>query len=136
MQVSTVGSTLTVFAEKLVAATADLDQQCAQLKVVLSEQRDFIRSMEQEVQDCNRLLTIREAAKLLGVGYDTVIAWVNWKEIEAINVSKRRGGRARWRIAPAELRRFLQSRTHFRKDPQPPRRSRRQPTKNFVRHFR
>lgn len=49
--------------------------------------------------DRDRMLTFRSAAKIAGVSYDTIIAWVNWKDIQAVNVAKKQGGRAWWRIA-------------------------------------
>lgn len=110
---------LSELAEKLTVAVVNLREQCDQLKFDLDEQRDFIRSMKESVRDRDSMLTLREAAKVAGVSYETMIAWANWKDIEAVNVAKKQGGRPRWRIAPAELHRFLRSRARNRYEPPP-----------------
>jgi hypothetical protein len=109
--------------EKLTVAVVNLREQCDRLALELDEQRDFIRSMRENTHDVDRMLTLREAAKIAGVSYETMIAWANWKEIEAIDVARKKGGKPRWRIAPSELQRFLKSRARFRYEP-PPRRRR------------
>ncbi len=121
----TTESCLTELAEKLAVAVVTLREQCELLRLELDEHREFIRSMKTDVQDRDRMLTLREAAKIAGVSYDTMIAWANWKDIEAVNVAKKQGGRPRWRIAPAELQRFLRSRARYRYEP--PQRRRRSP---------
>lgn len=118
-------SHLTELVEKLTVAVAMLREQCDLLKLELAEQRDFTRSMKekQNVQDHERMLTLREAAKIAGVSYETMIAWANWKDIQAVDVAKKQGGRPRWRISPTEVHRFLRSRARSRSD-RPQRRSR------------
>ncbi len=123
-------SYLTELTEKLTVAVVGLREQYELLKAELDEQRDFIRSMKENVQDRDRMLTLREAAKIAGVSYETMIAWANWKEIEVVNVAKKPGGRPRWRIAPTELQRFLKSRARYRYEP--PQRRRRPPRSDHV----
>jgi hypothetical protein len=119
----TTESYLVELAEKLTVAVANLREQCDRLALEFDEQRDFIQSMKENAHDPDRMLTLREAAKIAGVSYGTVIGWANWKEIEAVDVAKKKGGKPRWRIAPTELQRFLKSRARFRYEP-PPRRRR------------
>lgn len=116
---------LTGLAEKLTLAVFNLQKQCELLKLELDEQRDFMRSMKENAPDHDRLLTVREAAKVAGVSYETMLGWANWMEIEAVNVAKKKCGRPRWRIAPEALQSFLRSRARLRH--QPPRRRRRAP---------
>jgi len=125
-------SYLTELVEKLTVAVVRLQEQCELLKLELEEQRDFIRSMKENVHD--RMLTLREAAKIAGVSYDTMIAWANWKEIEAVNVAKKPGGRPRWRVAPTELHRFLRSRARYRYEP-PQRRRRLRQCEQVTKYF-
>jgi hypothetical protein len=113
----TIESFLAELAERLTTAVVALQAQCESLKADLDEQRDFIRAMKENGQDRDHMLTLREAAKIAGVSYETMIAWANWKEIEAVNVAKKQGRRPRWRIAPAELDRFLRSRARYRHEP-------------------
>ncbi|MHB8974713.1 MAG: helix-turn-helix domain-containing protein [Pirellulaceae bacterium] len=120
---ATTESYLVELADKLTVAVANLREQCDRLRLELDEQRDFIRSMKENARDPDRMLTLREAAKIAGVSYETMIAWANWKEIEAVDVARKKGGKPRWRIAPTELQRFLKSRARFRYEP-PPRRRR------------
>jgi transposase len=63
------------------------------------------------------MITLREAAKIAGVSYSTMIAWANWNDIEAVSVAKKKGGRPRWRIGPEELKRFLKNRARHRSEP-------------------
>lgn len=120
----TIESYLTKLAEQLTGVVITLREQIDQLKDEIEEQREFIRSMKQNERSPDSMLTVREAAKIAGVSYETMIAWVNWENIEAVNVAKKRGGRPTWRIAPTELQRFLKSRARFRYEP-PKRRKRR-----------
>jgi len=119
----TAESYLAELSEKLTVAVANLREQCDRLTLELDEQRHFVRSMKENAHDPDRMLTLREAAKIAGVSYETMIAWANWKEIEAVDVARKKGGKPRWRIAPTELQRFLKSRARFRYEP-PPRRRR------------
>ncbi len=108
-----------------------LHAQLARLEAELNEQREFIRSLKENGRD--RLLTLREAAKIAGVSYETMIAWANWKEIGAVNVAKKQGRRPRWRIPPDELQRFLRSRTRHRYEP--PQRRRHPPPSSDYREY-
>jgi excisionase family DNA binding protein len=53
---------------------------------------------------------VPEVADLLGVSPDKVLTWLRSGELVGVDVSARRGGRPRWRIADAELQRFLRAR--------------------------
>jgi excisionase family DNA binding protein len=60
----------------------------------------------------NRLLTVDEVARQLGVHPDTVRNWIKSGELAAIDL----GGRAGYRISEADLSAFLQKRRGARKD--------------------
>jgi hypothetical protein len=83
----------------------------------LEKHRDFMSRTTEDPRDRDRMLTLREAAKVASVTYETMIAWVNWQNIEAINLAKKGNGRPRWRIWLSELQRFLKSRTRIRVEP-------------------
>ncbi len=52
-------------------------------------------------------LSVREAAQVSGVSYETVARWIRNEELPAVKVRVR--GRSReWRIKRTDLRRFLQ----------------------------
>jgi excisionase family DNA binding protein len=60
-----------------------------------------------------RYYTPDQAAELLGVDGEKILAWINSGELAAFNVGSRPdGGRPRWRIAEADLGRFLLARRH------------------------
>ena len=61
------------------------------------------------VADCT--LTTTEVARRLGVSADKIRYWITTRELRAINVALRRGGRPRWRIAVEDLAAFLAART-------------------------
>ena len=54
--------------------------------------------------------TVQGIAELLGVAEDKVLAWLGRGELVGINVADRAGRRPRWRVAGAELQRFLRAR--------------------------
>jgi hypothetical protein len=56
-------------------------------------------------------LTPPAVAKSLGVKPSKIISWIKRGELVAIDVCENRGRRPRWRIAPEELQRFLESRS-------------------------
>ena len=75
----------------------------------------------------NHALTVREVAERYGVGEHTVLGWIRTTgELKAVDVSRRLGGRPRWRITPEAIETFELLRTPT---PPPPRtrRRRRQP---------
>ena len=51
-------------------------------------------------------LTIAEVAAQLRCGQDKVLAWVNRKELEAINIANAGTRRPQWRIRPDDLAQF------------------------------
>ena len=67
-----------------------------------------------------------EVAGAWGVDVGKVLAWIHAGELPAVDVSKRRGGRPRWRIDVADLAAFEASRRNVQpKITSTPRRSRR-----------
>lgn len=72
------------------------------------------------------MTTYRPAAvaKMLTVKVDVVYQWIRAKQLTAIDVSERRGGRPRWRISEEALQEFLRSRQTV-KPAQPARRRKR-----------
>ncbi len=67
-----------------------------------------------------------EVAAQRGIDVGNVLAWIRAGELPAIDVSKRRGGRPRWRIDVADLAAFEASRRNVQpKITSTPRRSRR-----------
>lgn len=56
-------------------------------------------------------LTPKDVATLLKVKIDTVLGWIHRGELPAANVAQKTGRRPRWRIAPAELDKFLTRRS-------------------------
>lgn len=63
-----------------------------------------------------------EIAKLLSVKPETVRAWIERRELEAVNLAAPGTTRPRWRIMPDALERFLQSRSNRRVNRKTPRR--------------
>jgi excisionase family DNA binding protein len=55
-------------------------------------------------------LTPRQVAERLIVDRDKVLSWIRSGELPAINVARRAGGRARYRVDAADLAEFLQRR--------------------------
>lgn len=58
--------------------------------------------------DC--FLSPPKAGRLLGCGPDQVLAFIRAGELRASNLS--RAGRPRWKIAPADLQKFLDARSN------------------------
>ena len=57
--------------------------------------------------------TPREAAEVLGTDDEQVLSWIHGGELAASNVARDpKGKRPRWRIAEADLGRFLLARRH------------------------
>lgn len=56
--------------------------------------------------DLNKYLTVRQAAKRLGLTEERVRELINLKEIRAIKVG-------RWRISPEDLDKFIRSRSNL-----------------------
>lgn len=62
--------------------------------------------------------TIQQAAEILGFDTETILAWVHSGELVAHNLCKARNGkRPTWRIAEADLGRFLISRRNANPEP-------------------
>jgi hypothetical protein len=57
-----------------------------------------------------RWLTPPQIARELVVEPAKVLAWIHRGELRACNLADRLGGRARWKVSPAELERFLAAR--------------------------
>jgi hypothetical protein len=54
--------------------------------------------------------TVPAVAELLGVDAGKVLGWIRRGELVGTNIADRAGRRPRWRIADAELQRFLRAR--------------------------
>lgn len=68
----------------------------------------------------NRYFTVQQAAEWLGVDDEQVLGWIHSGQLKAVNVaSNPRSKRPRWRIAEADLARFLLSRQHPASLPSP-----------------
>ena len=78
--------------------------------------------------------TPKAAAGTLGVDIETVLGWIHSGELKASNVAQSPAGkRPRWRIAEAELGRFILRRQHPASAPKADTRARRpKPTKQYV----
>jgi excisionase family DNA binding protein len=66
--------------------------------------------------------TVKQVAERYGVGQQTVLGWIARGELRAVNVSRRLGGRPRWRVTKEALEAFELLRTPT---PPPPRKRRR-----------
>jgi excisionase family DNA binding protein len=49
---------------------------------------------------------IKDVCKRFGVGEHTVLAWIHGGELQAINVSRRLGGKPKWRVTAEALQAF------------------------------
>jgi excisionase family DNA binding protein len=79
------------------------------------------------------MLTVTEAAKLLGTNRGKILGWVNSGRLKAANVAKGAGGRPRYRVARTDLDLFLASRT--RQPVTRPARRRRPADDDVIRYF-
>lgn len=68
---------------------------------------------------------VRELTERYGVGEHTVLGWIRRGELRAIDVSRCRGGRPRWRISAEALAAFEIARTQA--PPAPRARRKKQP---------
>lgn len=59
----------------------------------------------------DRALTVRDVTERFGVGGHTVLGWIARGELRAVDVSRHRGGRPRWRITAEALAAFELART-------------------------
>lgn len=74
---------------------------------------------------------VKDICKRFSVGEHTVLGWIRRGELRAIDVSRQRGGRPRWRIAAEAISAFELART-----PRPQlARTRRKPQTNVKRYF-
>jgi excisionase family DNA binding protein len=69
-----------------------------------------------------RTLSTSDAADRLGVSVNKILGWIHSRELRALNVAARPGGRPRWRISPEDLAAFEAARSAR---PAPPPRGRR-----------
>lgn len=78
----------------------------------------------------DRALTVAEVAERYSVDPHTVLLWIKRGELRAIDVSRNRGGKPRWRISAEALATFELCRTA---NPPPPKaRRRRQPADEVI----
>lgn len=79
-----------------------------------------------------RYYTIQQAAETLGCDDETVLAWIHSGELVAVNLCKSRAGkRPTWRIAEADLGRFLIARRN-QQEPAAVKSPKRPPVKQYV----
>lgn len=71
-------------------------------------------------------LTVAAVAMQLGVAEDQVLSWIHRAELRAIDVSKNRSRRPRWRIKPEDLESFLATRYQTEKPQAKPKRRKKQ----------
>lgn len=61
----------------------------------------------------SKYYTTQQAAEILGTDDEQILSWIHSGELAAVNVAKSlQGKRPRWRIAEADLGKFLIGRTH------------------------
>ena len=61
----------------------------------------------------SRYYTPQQACEILGTDDEQVLSWIHSGELAAVNVAKSlQGKRPRWRIAEADLAKFLMARRH------------------------
>jgi hypothetical protein len=77
--------------------------------------------------------SVPAVAELLGIDPGKVLNWLRRGELVGVNIAVRRGRRPRWRIADAELQRFLRSRQSAAA-PTIPRRRRDKEEHQYFRH--
>ncbi|MHC4405429.1 MAG: helix-turn-helix domain-containing protein [Planctomycetota bacterium] len=76
--------------------------------------------------------TVRDLCDRYGVGEHTILGWIRSGELQAIDVSRNRGGKPRWRITKEALEAFELVRTH---SPPPPRTRRRKQPPEIVEFY-
>lgn len=72
----------------------------------------------------DRALSVKDICERYSVGEHTVLGWINRGEIRAINVSRHRGAKPRWRVTAEALQAFELSRTPSPPPPQTRRKKR------------
>jgi hypothetical protein len=70
--------------------------------------------------------TVNDIMQRYEVSQHTVLEWIDSGELRAVDVSRKRGGKPRWRITVQALEAFEQSRTKTPAPPPSPRRRKRQ----------
>jgi transposase len=73
--------------------------------------------------------SVREIRERYAVGEHTVLAWIRRGELRAIDVSRKRGGRPKWRVTQEALDAFEALRTPT---PVPPRSKRRKRSEDVI----
>ena len=76
---------------------------------------------------------IREIRERYGVGEHTVLGWIRRGELRAIDVSRKPGGRPKWRVTQEALDAFEQLRTPT---PTPPRAKRRKRLPEVIQFYK
>ena len=79
-----------------------------------------------------RALTVRDLVERFAVGEHTVLGWIRRGELRAIDVSRNRGGKPRWRISAEALAAFELARTA---SPPLPRTRRRKPPAEVIEFY-
>lgn len=81
----------------------------------------------------NTKFTPPQLARLWGIGYDKVVAWIRSGELRAINAATTPGGRPRYLIDEADIKSFELRRAVS--PPPPPQPRKRRHTDDFKRYF-
>jgi excisionase family DNA binding protein len=76
---------------------------------------------------------IKDLCERFAVGEHTVLAWVRSGELRAIDVSRKQGGRPKWRITQEALEAFALARTST---PPPPRGRRRNKPADVIEFYK
>lgn len=80
-----------------------------------------------------RYYSTTEAATILGIDDETVLAWIHSGQLPAVNVCKKKNGkRPTWRIAEADLGRLLLARRSQTPPAPAPKTSKRPTPKQYV----
>jgi transposase len=76
---------------------------------------------------------IKDICERFAVGEHTVLGWIRRGELRAIDVSRKQGGRPKWRVTPQALDVFELARTAT---PPPPRTRRKRPQADVIEFYK
>jgi transposase len=77
-------------------------------------------------------LSVRDLCERYGVSEHTVLIWIRLGDLRAIDVSRQRGGRPKWRVTAEALQEFELARTPT---PPPPRARRRKRPADVIKFY-
>lgn len=79
---------------------------------------------------------VNDLMERFGVSQHTVLAWIDSGELRAVDVSRKRGGKPRWRITAEALEAFENGRTKTPAPPPAPRRKKRQADAQVIEFYK